>query len=280
MKKLFIICLVFATLSISGFSQSRKKARGTTISVATTINYYPAIAPYSFFSSFTTSRDDLLLTFLTANSGTFVIEDGQSVFIERESKNDFPTQLVGIGGSVQIKKGNSLFHEISLTKLSFTKSSNIVNYTFLDSLGEVNLIRSGYKQNVGVFGFRYELGRYFGKRKSAKFRFGISGGIEPSFYFYKRTPLTTREYPVRGKIFTVEVAVIPMVSAKLSKKVSMDFKIIPNVLMADFGSIDEKNPTVPIRQQEGSREYNLPEINLAFSLVLRYTVKETKKRRG
>ena len=279
MKKTLILLTALFLLPLSTFSQTKKK-KGTTINISTSVNYYPSIEPYTFFSSFNTSDSNIDLTFLTSNSGTFVIEEGESKTIDRANNNDFPSQLLGVGASVQIKKGDALFHEISLTKLSFTKSSRIVVYSFADSLGKITSFPRGYKQRAGAFGFRYELGKYFGKRRKAKFRFGLSGGIEPSFYFYKRTPAFTGEYPVRAKIFTIDIAVIPMASFKLAKKITMDFKIIPNMLLGDFGSIKENNPRVPIAQQGGEREYNLPEINVAFSLLLRYTIKEPKKRRG
>lgn len=276
-SKLLIISLIWTIIPSTSNSQSRKP-KGPTIFVATTINYYPSIAPYSFFSSFIHAHNDLDLNFLTATSGTFTLEEGQSLSVMRNKTSDFPSQLLGIGASIQIKQQSSLFHEFSLTKLSIVKSSHIIEFTYRDSLDNLRSRYLGYKQNSSVFAFRYELGKYFGKNKSANVRIGISGGIEPSFYFYKRTPQTINEFPIKARLFTVEVSVIPMISAKLSKKLFMDFKIIPNILLGDFEDITENNPTVPTSEQNGIRSYSLPEINLAFSLLLRYTIKEPKRR--
>ena len=277
MNKLILIFLSLVLCPLYSSAQTNKKL-GTTISVSTAINYYPAIDPYSFFSSFTSDDDELILNFLTANSGTFVIEE-ESISVEREVTSNIPSQLLGVGAGVQIEKGKKLFHEISLTKLSFAKSSYEKVFLFSDSLGKIRALKLGSEQKTSAFAFRYELGKYFGKRKKPSFRFGLSGSIEPSFYFFKRTPFSSREYPIDGKLFTIEVALIPMFSVKVSKKVSLDFKIIPNILMADFGSIKENNPLLSKSLQNGGREYNPPDINLAFSLLLKYKIKEPKKRR-
>ena len=277
LKKMAVVFILCILLPLLCFSQRSKKQKGSTVFVSTTINYYPAIEPYSFFSSFTDEDEDLILTFLTANSGKFVIEEGQSLLVMRENRSIFPSQLLGAGASVQVLKSNSLFHEVSLTKLSFSKSSYTVDFITTDTAGFRNLFTLGYDQKASAFGFRYEIGKYFGDPKRANLRFGISGGIEPSFYFYKRTPYTSNEFPMRARIFTVEVSAVPMLSAKLSKRIAMDFKVIPNMLLGDFGSIVEENPLLPTSQQAGEREYNLPEINMAFSLLLRYVIKEPKK---
>jgi hypothetical protein len=68
-----------------------------------------------------------------------------------------------------------------------------------------------------------------------------------------------------------------MLSAKLSKKLTLDCKVIPNMLIADFGKIVEENPTLPKKAQEQKREYDLPEINTSLSFILRYNFKETKR---
>ena len=277
LKKMAIVFILCTLLPLLCFSQRSKKRKGSTVFVSTAINYYPAIEPYSFFSSFTDEDDDLILTFLTANSGKFVIEEGQALLVMRENRSAFPSQLLGVGASVQVLKSNSLFHEVSLTKLSSSKSSYTVNFTTTDSVGARSTFQLGYEQKASAFGFRYEVGKYFGDPKRANLRFGISGGIEPSFYFYKRTPFSSNEFPLRARIFTVEVSVVPMLSAKLSKRLAMDFKVIPNMLLGDFGSIEEQNPLLPLSQQAGERDYNLPEISMAFSLLLRYVIKEPKK---
>lgn len=282
MKKLFFISLLFVLLSQSSFSQREKKPLGTVINASATFNYYPTTHSFSFSTSYLTYDDDIILTFLTSSSGTFVIEEDDPLLINRENRSDFPSQLLGIGASIQIIEKNSLFHEISLTKLSFAKSSYLVDLSFRDSLNKLYQIRRGFKQNSSAVGIRYEIGTYFGKNRSAKFRFGLSGGIETSFYSYKRTPLAlsaSSGFPMRAKFFTLDFAIIPMASVKLSKRLALDFKIISNLLVGDFGSVKEENPSQTKRGQEGNRVNDLPEVSTAFSLLLRYNIKEPKKRR-
>jgi hypothetical protein len=186
------------------------------------------------------------------------------------------SQSLGISGSIQFVKNSRLFHEISLTKLTSNKGSFIQEYIATDTLGEERYLYRGYEEKSFAIGMRYELGTYFGNKK-AKIRFGLSGGIESSYFFYKRTPYSIQEFPIGAKLFTIEAAIIPMVSAKLSKKISLDIKVVPNILMADFGNITKEDPTLPKRAQAMPREYDLPEVNTTFSLVLRYNFKETKR---
>jgi hypothetical protein len=187
-----------------------------------------------------------------------------------------PSQLFGVGGSVQFNKRGGLFHEISLTRLTVGKSSIITTYEYEDD----KRVPFGYEQKHATAGLRYEVGKYFGKRKDAKFRFGLSGSIEPTYHSFKRTPYSFQEYRIKAQILTIDVAVIPTFSFAISKKVSLDFKFLPNILMADYGKITEKNPTLPTALQSGKRDYTSPEMSYGFSAVLRYTVKEEKKKRG
>lgn len=278
MKGLLLLGSLCVLLPISSFSQRSRKPKGPTISVSTSINYYPALEPYSSFNNYFVEGDDIILTYLTANSGTFVVEEGDLFYIERTSTNSIPTQLLSLGASVQVKTESLLFHEVSLTKLSVTKTSNEIKYATLDSLGKTRLLfRQGFEHKASAFGLRYELGKYFGKRKSAKVRFGLSAGLEPSLYFYKRTSNSFQEYPVSIKLFTVELSLNPMLSFMLSKKVSLDVKVVPNLLLGDFGGATEDNPNFSNKQKKLSREYRSPDIDVAFSAVLRYNIKEPKK---
>lgn len=279
MNKLLIFILCCILLPVASFAQRSKKKPGTTISFSTTFNYYPSLKPYSFFAAYPYDRDEVLLDFITTNSGTFTLEESETVLIERRNANSFPSQLFGVGFSVQIVKGTSLFHEISLTKLAYSKSESLITLTFLDDENQIlNQNRSGYKDTGLAFGFRYEIGSYFGKQKDAALRFGLSGSIEPSFYFFKRTPPNSNGFPITAKIYTVEFALIPIVSARLSKKMSLDFKVIPNFLIGSYEKVREENPSLPLRQQTTTREKEFPEVNFAFNVSLRYKIKEPKKR--
>ncbi len=277
MKRFFTLCLLSVLVPLSSYSQGGKKPKGPTIGLSTAVNYYSAMEPYTSFNSYFIRDEDLILTFLTANSGTFIIEEGESLYLERTSTYQIPTQSLGFGASVQIKSYNSLFQEISLTKLFMTKTDTEVEYITLDTLGkEFHFPSRGYENQASSFGLRYELGRYFGKNDS-KFRFGLSGGCEFSAYFYKMTPKSFQDYPLHAKLFTVELSLNPILSFALSKKISLEFKAIPNFLMGDFGKVEEQNPAFTKRQQKLDRDYSSPELNMAFSVLMRYNIKEPKK---
>ena len=278
MKKQLITLLFLTLLPLILFSQTKKKWRYKTVNISTTFNYYPSIEPYSTFGSYEQDNEDLILFFLTRTSGTFVIEEGDPLIIDKERTNHIPTQLLGVGASLQVINENNTFHELSLTKLSLIKSDYRIDYSTIDSTGQkILLYQYGETQRLAAFAFRYEFGRYFGRKKSAV-KFGLSGSIEPSLYLYKRVPYFF-DYSSKGNLFTLDVALIPMVAIQFSKKLSLDLKIIPNLLIADYGSIQVSNPYLIPKQAKGLRDYDLPEIDLAFSILLRYQIQKAEKRR-
>ncbi len=275
MKNSFTISLViFLLLPFLSSAQKGKLFKETTISASSAINYYPTMDTYSWIDDYLTNDRDLILDYSSSNSGTFVVEITDSIPVERERYNNLPSQLLGIGVSVRFAKENQMFHELSLTKLSFAKSSYELYFTMQDSLGENRFIRVGHRQKATALGFRYEFGKMFGDSKNSRVRFGLSGGIEPSFYFFKRTPLTSVEFPVSARIMTIDATIIPMLEVRLSKRVSMDFKVVSSVLLQTFGSVREQNPNRTTKQQAGDRDYTFPEFNFGYSLAVRYTLKE------
>jgi len=262
-------------ISQQGFSQKKKDKY---IFTSSSINYYPELASYSFFQTLEISQNQLVLQYLTSTSGTFEIAEVASATLVGETINKFPSQILNIGASFQIRNSNSRFHEFSLSRFSRFKSSYNIHYTFLDTDGNTRLQNIGYNQKSFIISLRYEYGKMFGNKKN-RFRFGISGVIEPTFYSYQREVLSIQDFPIRANIFSINLGVAPNLSTRLSKKVFLDFKIIPNFLVADFGKARMNNPSLPIKGQEGVREYDLPEIDVAGTIQLRYLLQEPKKKR-
>lgn len=273
MKVKFLFTALAVLLSFSCFSQSKDKY----VYVSSTLNLYPELESYSYFSEVEARQDNLLLNFLTRNSGTFILEELPDRIIDVENINKFPTQIFNIGASFRTEKRNSTFQEFSLNRLSGSKSSYVNNYTFQDSVGRTALFQIGYEQRSFIASIRYEYGKMFGSPKS-RVRFGLSGVLEPSFYSYKRTSLSTREFSMKGSILSLHLALAPIVSFKLSRKVYLDLKIIPRFLVADFGNIQVNNPTLTLSQRGGEREYSLPELDIATTIQVRYMLKEPKKK--
>jgi len=278
MKKRLLLSVLSALLPLLCQSQVKKYEKSPSIHASTAINYYPAMKPYRFFSPYNAKFGDLILKYLTPSSGTFTIEEGDSVELERVHTNHFSSQVLGIGASIQVRKPTGVFHEVTLTRLSAQKSSNLISYVRQDNFGNpVTVSRFGYEEQSFAFAFRYEAGKYFGDEK-AKFRFGLSAGLEPSFYWVKRTPLSSQEYPVNATILALDFSVIPTFSFALSKKLGLDFKAIPNALVGDIGKVSQNNPTLPkAGQAGGKRTYKSPDVSLAFSVLLRYTIKESAR---
>lgn len=280
MKKHLALSILIALLPLALLAQSSKKKRGTSILASTSFNLYSPLKPYTFTKQFYITNDDVLLNFITKNSGTFVILEGDSISLTSTFTSHMPSQVVGIGGSVQFRNLRNVFHEISLTRLSFSRSEQLQVYQGTDSDSTEIYLPSGYTEKMFAFAFRYEVGKYFGRNKDAILRFGLSGGFEPSFFRYSNIPKSSVDFPLNTKLITIDLALIPMLSAKLSKHLSLDFKFIPNFLTADFGTMKRQDPSLTVRQQGGIRTYKSPDMTWAFSVQLRYMVKEAKKKRA
>ncbi len=274
--KIKIILLCFGILLFqNGYAQKKSEK---SIYVSSSINYYPELKSYSFFNTIELSQDNLILNFLTANSGTFEIDKITSQNVENENINKFPSQIFNIGTSIQISKDHSTFHEISLSRFSRIKSSYENTYLLTDTLGNSQLVSIGYQQKSFMISMRYEYGKMFGYKKNS-FRFGLSGFFEPSFYTYNRAVTSTREYPIKATVFSFSVGLAPMASFKLSKKVLLDFKVIPRILLGEFSKVTVNNPILSPDDREGGRELDFPEIDIVGTVQIRYLLNETKKKR-
>lgn len=278
MNKKYTVLILCLMILASGFAQREKKTEPT-ISISTSINYSPNIKTFNFSGEYTVdSSDDLILNFITSDSGTFVIEEGETLTVTRNNTNEFPTQLIGVGASLRIQNSNNVFQEISLTKLGFSKSKHFITYSFRRMDEQIAWQTQGFEQKSGVIGLRYEAGKLFGRNKS-KLRFGLTGGLETAYYFYNYKSLEIDHFPIKARVFNLHVSVIPMLTAKLSKKLFLDFKIVSNFLLGENTNIVEEIPFVPGNSQEGTRDYSVLEIDWIFSVQLRYNIKEPKKRR-
>ena len=271
--KIILVCLGIILFQ-NGYAQKKSEK---SIYTSSSINYYPALKSYSFFNTLERSQNNLVLNYLTSNSGTFVL-DTSSQTIEHEKVNKFPSQIFNLGMSVRVSKDHSSFHEISLSRFSSSKSSYTDNYMVLDTSGNNQLISIGYRQKSYIISLRYEYGKMFGYKKN-NFRFGLSGFFEPSLYAYSREVTSVSEYPIKATIFSFSVGVVPIATFKLSKKVFLDFKVIPRILLGEFSKVTINNPILSPDDQKTEREYDFPEVDIAGSIQIRYLLKESKKKR-
>jgi hypothetical protein len=280
-KKRLTYFVIAMLLPLTIFAQTKKKLKGLSILASTSVQYYSPLKPYTFEKEFTLQSDDVLLKYITSNSGTFTVEAGKPVVITSKFTSKMPSQLINIGCSIQFKNNENIFNELSLTRLAFMKADRNRIYTGTDSLGKIIRYHAeGGKESMFVLGLRYELGKYFGRNKNAVVRFGISGSIEPSFFRFKYDNYSIYDYPLDAKLVTIDIALIPMLAINVSKSISLDFKAIPNFLTADFGTIRQNDPYIPNSKQGGTRIYKSPDMTFAFSVQLRYMVRAAKKKRN
>ncbi len=262
-------------------SQAQRQG-GNTLTVSTNFNYTPPLRPYSFRKSYIKDFEYTVLNFITRNSGTFVLVEGNSYeFVENGTYHP-PSNLIGLGASFQIWNENGLFQDFSLTRLSLTQSSHQFLVSVIDDEGNEAPIHSqGIEERSGAVGVRYEVGKYFGERRRdyPNFRFGLSAGLESTFYAHRTISLGPRPLSTRGHMFTIDLSLIPVLSFQPTKRLMIDAKVIPNFLIADLGTIEIEDPSLPEQQRRANRKYDLPVTNVSASLMVRYVIKEPKRGR-
>lgn len=101
---------------------------------------------------------------------------------------------------------------------------------------------------------------------------------EPSFYSMIYYGITTIEYPFKVNIFSLDLSIAPLLSFKLSKKLRIEFKLIPSILAFDLGRAINTSPIIFFDEQFGERNYALPQINWGSSIQLKYLFKEPDRR--
>ncbi len=272
--KIILLCLGIILFQ-NGYAQKKTEK---SIYTSSSINYYPELKSYSFLNIIKGNQDKLVLNYLTGNSGTFVIDSISSPDVLNETINKFPTQIFNLGTSIQISKDHSTFHEISLSRFSRSKSSYKNTYLLKDTLGDDQFLSIGYEQKSFIMTLRYEYGKMFGYKKN-RFRFGLSGFFEPTFYTYKREVISVQDYPIKATIFSFSVGIVPMAAIKLSKRVFLDLKVIPRILLGEYSNVTVNNPLLLPDDQKGGRELSFPEIDIAGAIQIRYLLKETNKKR-
>jgi|GEM_PF-1828679 len=277
-----VTLLLFLGICLMPLQGQAQRRGGNTLTVSTNFNYTPPLRPHSYQETFFRNSSDLILTFLTKNSGTFILEEGKSYEIYEDHTFHPPSNLIGLGASFQIWNENGLFQDISLTRLSFTQSSYQMLASIVDDEGEtIPNYSLGVKSRSATFGLRYEVGKYFGERRRdyPNFRFGLSAGLETSFYRHSMIPYRLFTPSTEGHMFTVDLNLIPVLSFQPTKRLMIDAKVIPNFLIADLGTIKMNDPSLPEEQRRINRKYDLPVTNVSASLMVRYVIKEPKRGR-
>lgn len=280
-RHLVPVLLLFGVCLMPQQGQAQRRG-GNTLTISTNLNYSPPLRPYSYRKNYMREFEYTILNFITRNSGTFVLVEGESYeFIENATYHP-PSNLIGLGASFQIWNENGLFQDFSLTKLSLTQSSHLFLLSIVDDEGNINpSYQLGIDERSGAVGLRYEIGKYFGERRRdyPNFRFGLSAGLETSFYAHRTISRSPALLSTNGHMLTVDVSLIPVLSFQPTKRLLIDAKVIPNFLIADLGTIEIEDPSLPEQQRRANRKYDLPVTNVSASLMVRYVIKEPKRGR-
>jgi hypothetical protein len=256
--------------------------RFKSVRAATTFTYFPALADYHHSYSYTYADEDIELTFETPSSGTFVIVPGEELTTEVSTEFRASSPQLSLGSSIQIVNEDRLYHEISLTRLALQTDEQFVTYAYYGSSIKGPRIETerGVERRSFATGLRYELGRYLKhKRKRSPFRFALGLAVETSYFYDRIIPLGSVGFPWRASLLTTELAIVPTLGLRLSDKVFLETKLIPNLLLAKWDGVRLENPILTSRQREAVGLYESPQVNMVGSLVLRYEVKPAEKRR-
>jgi len=109
-RSLCMVLLALLMMPEISYAQRSRKKKEPTIFVSSMIHYFSTNETFQFSRSFGSNNRDLVLTYLTANSGTFVVESDLGLVIETVQNYRIPLPLLTIGASLQIVKESRVFH--------------------------------------------------------------------------------------------------------------------------------------------------------------------------
>lgn len=288
--KQFTLFLVILILSTNSLSAQRSKKKNRAISFSSSLNFgLPNTSSYSWDSRYRRARKELDLTYNTPTSGVFEVET-DTISVWSQATIEMPSNLIGLGMSLQIKNRDNIFHEFSIPKLSFQKVRyNQTTEIISDSLGYLWTTQSGRSHNSFVFAFRYEFGKYFGDPIRSKVNFGLSAAVGTSLLLYSSNTFSRTNFPIYGHQIDFDFAFIPSLQFKLTKALAMDFKAIPYFVIGAIKQVEQQDPSLLLGRRKGELDQEASIINLSLNLHLRYAItyidykskrrKKRKKRR-
>jgi len=274
----FLLFTALLLIPLSSISQ-RSRTKGKTIKATTGIQFSYASTNY-IFSPITQELDpaEIDLTFLTVNSGTFEIIEGETLIFELNGEFSPSSFHTGIGLGVQIMNAKNNFHEISLTRFSFSESTRTATASIISNMGRDNFFILGFSQKTFSLGLRYQIGRYLGDPSSVT-RFGVAIVLDPVYLRSTSIGFSSNDFPISSHILNLHLGITPLLNFKFSNRVSLTTKLIPQIRIVGFERVREENPTVPTRLQLGSLESGFNYFSLSGAITLEYTLKEPKSRR-
>lgn len=274
MRYLFLLYCLF----LIGNVQAQRNRSNTAINISTAISYNPASKPYTLERTFNYSGDEIELTYITENSGTFIEED-KDYFIEEESTVNLPSNILGISTGVQFIMRSGLFHELTFTTLSYSKARHLIQHTLRDfDDRHITTIERFVEFRNFEIGGRYEVGRYLGRDDSAV-RVGISGGVSGKYQRYMFQSSRVFGYPVEGRTSILHLVVAPMMMVKFSDKVFVEFKFLPRMLLAKFDKVSYDAPILLDKDKQFVLDYDPPSVQVGASLMLKYQIQTPRRRR-
>jgi hypothetical protein len=275
----FLISLVLLFVPEEIFAQ-RKKEDSKMVNISAIINYNSPSKEYLNNSAINFTDNNLLLEYLTSNSGIFVVED-QIMRTRVDTTQLFlPSQRISLGFSYQVIKNNRIYTELTLGELSYSNSEKVKKFDYYDQNGEyINTSYWGNKVNAFAISMRYEKGKYFGKVNSNNFNFGLGLGILTGYRYYEDNPQNSIIFKqITTQIIDLDLFASLIMRKKVSKYFSIELKILPAITTSPYTSVRERNPNISLNAEKFRSDNKFPILKTGASLHLRYTVKNTAMR--
>ncbi len=253
--------------------------------LTTSLNYYEGLSKYNYFTELSWNDRDLILTFLTPVSGTFVIENETELDFLASYNNVFPTQQLSLGFGFQVTY-KKWFHEFTVSRVSYSKTEKVTNYRFDLNNGEPpEEYTGGDDFTIFSFGLRYETGKLFNVQNDKTVNFGIGLLIDQSFHSFDRKEFASNEFGVGGTLYEIEMGLVPRLHFKVDKRLSYEVKLIPSFLIISASSIKTLNPNVDLNRQRlvKENENGDAEFRVGGSIGLKYRINDIesgRRRRG
>jgi len=284
-RLLTLLFFVFIGFNHGNAQRSLNKLKGDYVRFSALGNFQFDIDSYLIENAYRTTATSIEYEFVTPNSGTFEINEIDSIDVTSKLNLIIPSNRFSFGASVQIIKQSGVYHEFSLLNISQSNFERVLESEFVFLEEDISFERlDGFNVSNFNFAYRYEGGFFFRNMHKNRFNFGLGGGLEQSFRYISYNPLVvSNSFPINVKSLVTEFDLIPSFYFFVSSKIFIEIKSIIKVPLYTYENLRYENPSLTLRQQrenvKGEEANFQGSIAFKFGYLISKPERSNRKRR-
>lgn len=253
------------------FSQRKKKIKGKQINITTSINYNSFTESYEWNYDNKRPKEEFDLTFVTRDSGTFLVVV-DTIETRADIELEYPPRYLKFGIGLEIINAKSIYHKISIPQISWNRSkqSTLIQVRDEDNLGYD--LKYGSELKTFTLALRYEIGKFTGDLLNNKLKFNAGMFLEA--YYLKYYFQHDRQFPFKGQRVNLNLGLNTGFSKRVNKNVFIALNIAPYVKLTHIGSIRNRNPNIDLRNSEGTSQNEKGKLDFIASISCKLNLKD------